>query len=126
MKQEEPEAWRTEGGNKRKKRPPALRPSRRLLPLLRQNQHPSLSLLQCDGRGWSTLKHSPLAKKIARDNKVDLSHVQGTGPGGRVVRKDVEAAFSSGQRHQRSAVRNPRLLLFLLLHLFRVKMRLYN
>jgi pyruvate dehydrogenase E2 component (dihydrolipoamide acetyltransferase) len=42
------------------------------------------------------VKASPLAKKIARDNKVDLSRVQGTGPGGRVVRKDVEAALSAG------------------------------
>jgi pyruvate dehydrogenase E2 component (dihydrolipoyllysine-residue acetyltransferase) len=42
------------------------------------------------------IKASPLAKKIARDNKVDLSHVQGTGPGGRVVRKDVEAALAGG------------------------------
>lgn len=43
------------------------------------------------------VKASPLAKKVARDNKVDLSRVQGTGPGGRVVRKDVEAALSGGQ-----------------------------
>ena len=43
------------------------------------------------------IKASPLAKKVARDNKVDLSRVQGSGPGGRVVRKDVEAALSSGQ-----------------------------
>jgi len=43
------------------------------------------------------VKASPLAKKIARDNKVDLARLQGTGPGGRVVRKDVEAALSSGQ-----------------------------
>ena len=43
------------------------------------------------------VKASPLAKKIARDNKVDLARVEGTGPGGRVVRKDVEAALSSGQ-----------------------------
>jgi pyruvate dehydrogenase E2 component (dihydrolipoamide acetyltransferase) len=43
------------------------------------------------------VKASPLAKKIARDNNVDLSHVQGTGPGGRVVRKDVEVALASGQ-----------------------------
>jgi pyruvate dehydrogenase E2 component (dihydrolipoamide acetyltransferase) len=42
------------------------------------------------------VKASPLAKKIARDNKIDLSRLQGTGPGGRVVRKDVEAALSSG------------------------------
>ncbi|RPI94593.1 MAG: 2-oxo acid dehydrogenase subunit E2 [Chloroflexi bacterium] len=44
-----------------------------------------------------SVKASPLAKKIARDNKVDLARLQGTGPGGRVVRKDVEAALSSGQ-----------------------------
>jgi pyruvate dehydrogenase E2 component (dihydrolipoamide acetyltransferase) len=43
------------------------------------------------------VKASPLAKKIARDNNLDLAQVQGTGPGGRVVRKDVEAALSSGQ-----------------------------
>src|SRR5215211_5222572 len=43
------------------------------------------------------VKASPLAKKVARDNKVDLAHVQGTGPGGRVVRKDVEAALAGGQ-----------------------------
>ena len=42
------------------------------------------------------IKASPLAKKIARDKNVDLTNVQGTGPGGRVVRKDVEAALSSG------------------------------
>jgi pyruvate dehydrogenase E2 component (dihydrolipoamide acetyltransferase) len=42
------------------------------------------------------VKASPLAKKIARDKNVNLASVQGTGPGGRVVRKDVEAALSSG------------------------------
>ena len=43
------------------------------------------------------VKASPLAKKIARDKNVDLANIQGTGPGGRVVKKDVEAALSSGQ-----------------------------
>ncbi len=42
------------------------------------------------------IKASPLAKKIARDQKVDLSKVQGTGPGGRIVRKDIETALASG------------------------------
>ena len=41
------------------------------------------------------VKASPLAKKIARDQKVDLSNVKGTGPGGRIVRKDIEAALAS-------------------------------
>jgi pyruvate dehydrogenase E2 component (dihydrolipoamide acetyltransferase) len=43
------------------------------------------------------IKASPLAKKIARDKNLDLARVQGTGPGGRVVRKDVEAALAGGQ-----------------------------
>jgi pyruvate dehydrogenase E2 component (dihydrolipoamide acetyltransferase) len=42
------------------------------------------------------IKASPLAKKIARDNNLDLSRLEGTGPGGRVVRKDVEAALEKG------------------------------
>ncbi len=50
-----------------------------------------------DGQQEGPVKASPLAKKIARDNNLDLSRLQGTGPGGRVVRKDVEAALSSGQ-----------------------------
>lgn len=43
----------------------------------------------------STLKASPLAKKIARDRGVDLGAVVGTGPGGRIVRRDIEAVLSN-------------------------------
>jgi len=43
------------------------------------------------------VKASPLAKKVARDKNVDLSKISGTGPGGRIVRRDVEAAAASGQ-----------------------------
>jgi pyruvate dehydrogenase E2 component (dihydrolipoamide acetyltransferase) len=35
---------------------------------------------------------SPLARKIAAERGVDLATVEGTGPSGRIVRKDVEAA----------------------------------
>jgi pyruvate dehydrogenase E2 component (dihydrolipoamide acetyltransferase) len=44
----------------------------------------------------SLIKASPLAKKVARDGKVDLSKIKGSGPGGRIVRRDVEAAVNSG------------------------------
>ena len=55
------------------------------------------------------VKASPLAMKIAKDNNVNLASVQGTGPGGRVVRKDVEAALSSSQTFnvQRSTPSTP-------------------
>ena len=42
------------------------------------------------------VKASPLARKVAKDNGVNLAAVQGSGPGGRVVRKDVEAALAGG------------------------------
>ena len=39
----------------------------------------------------SRVKASPLAKRIAKDAGVDLKLVQGSGPGGRVIKRDVEA-----------------------------------
>jgi len=47
-----------------------------------------------------SVKASPLAKKIARDRNVDLGQVKGTGPGGRIVRRDIESVIS----HQSSVV----------------------
>jgi pyruvate dehydrogenase E2 component (dihydrolipoamide acetyltransferase) len=41
------------------------------------------------------VKASPLAKKIALDRSVDLSRIKGSGPGGRIVRRDIEAALAS-------------------------------
>ena len=38
------------------------------------------------------VKASPLAKKIAAQSGVDLRVIEGSGPGGRIVRRDVEAA----------------------------------
>lgn len=38
------------------------------------------------------IKASPLAKKIAKELGVDIASLSGTGPGGRIVEKDVKAA----------------------------------
>ncbi|MFZ4763659.1 MAG: pyruvate dehydrogenase complex dihydrolipoamide acetyltransferase [Roseimicrobium sp.] len=42
------------------------------------------------------VKASPLARKVAAERGVDLSRLQGTGPGGRIVRVDVETAPVGG------------------------------
>ncbi|WP_425393945.1 pyruvate dehydrogenase complex dihydrolipoamide acetyltransferase [Brucella intermedia] len=39
---------------------------------------------------------SPLARRIAKETGVDIAAVKGTGPHGRVVQRDVEAALASG------------------------------
>jgi pyruvate dehydrogenase E2 component (dihydrolipoamide acetyltransferase) len=45
-----------------------------------------------DGR----VKASPVAKRMARELGVDLASVSGSGPGGRIVKSDVEAAAEGG------------------------------
>jgi pyruvate dehydrogenase E2 component (dihydrolipoamide acetyltransferase) len=40
-----------------------------------------------DGR----IKASPLARNIAADKGIDLKHIRGTGPGGRITKSDVES-----------------------------------
>jgi pyruvate dehydrogenase E2 component (dihydrolipoamide acetyltransferase) len=46
---------------------------------------------------------SPLAKRIAAAAGVDLTTVTGTGPGGRIVKSDVEAAQATGPRPKPAA-----------------------
>ena len=55
----------------------------------------TISTTSADG---SRVKASPLAKKIALERGVDLSGVQGTGPGGRIVAADVPATASAQAR----------------------------
>jgi pyruvate dehydrogenase E2 component (dihydrolipoamide acetyltransferase) len=38
------------------------------------------------------IKASPVARRVAKENDVDLSTLSGSGPGGRIVKADVEAA----------------------------------
>jgi len=44
------------------------------------------------------VKASPLARKIAKDRSIPLKAIAGTGPGGRVVKRDVEAFTAAGPR----------------------------
>ena len=42
------------------------------------------------------MKASPIARRMARDLGVELSALEGSGPGGRIVKADVEAAAQNG------------------------------
>jgi pyruvate dehydrogenase E2 component (dihydrolipoamide acetyltransferase) len=44
----------------------------------------------------SRIKASPLARKIAKEKGVDLARVTGSGPGGRIVKKDIDNAPAGG------------------------------
>uniref|UniRef100_A0ACD5XNV5 Uncharacterized protein n=1 Tax=Avena sativa TaxID=4498 RepID=A0ACD5XNV5_AVESA len=49
-------------------------------------------------QGGARVVASPYAKKLAKDLSVDLFSVTGSGPGGRVVAKDVEAAAAAPKK----------------------------
>ncbi|MCY1015217.1 pyruvate dehydrogenase complex dihydrolipoamide acetyltransferase [Pyxidicoccus sp. MSG2] len=46
--------------------------------------------------GGRRLRASPLAKKIARERGLDIHQVQGSGPSGRIVKRDIEEALAKG------------------------------
>ena len=58
------------------------------------------------------LKSSPLARKLADDHGIDLAAVAGTGPDGRIVKKDIEARIGAPSSEtgevptHRGAIRN--------------------
>jgi len=62
------------------------------------------------------VRSSPLARKVAAEGRVDLARVKGTGPGGRVIRRDVEdflarggAAVAAANGHARAAREDRRI-----------------
>jgi pyruvate dehydrogenase E2 component (dihydrolipoamide acetyltransferase) len=86
------------------RRPPAPQPAAAALPAMETYQSvpattnvvplspvPAAGAPPSGGR----IKASPLARKVAAQSGLDLGQVQGSGPGGRIVRRDVEAALSA-------------------------------
>jgi pyruvate dehydrogenase E2 component (dihydrolipoamide acetyltransferase) len=48
------------------------------------------------GTGGDRVFSSPLARRLAKDAGIELGRIQGTGPHGRVIARDVEAAKAGG------------------------------
>jgi pyruvate dehydrogenase E2 component (dihydrolipoamide acetyltransferase) len=50
------------------------------------------------------VRSSPLARRLASDRGLDISGLQGSGPGGRIIKRDIEAAASAPSAVGRPAV----------------------
>jgi pyruvate dehydrogenase E2 component (dihydrolipoamide acetyltransferase) len=59
-------------------------------------QPPAESLSPSREEGRDRIKASPLARRLAQAQNIDLSTLRGSGPGGRIVRADVDAAAGKG------------------------------
>ncbi|NJO23427.1 MAG: pyruvate dehydrogenase complex dihydrolipoamide acetyltransferase [Sphingomonadales bacterium] len=49
-----------------------------------------------NGHAEARVFASPLARRLAKDGKLDLARMEGSGPHGRIVKRDVEAALKGG------------------------------
>lgn len=61
-----------------------------------------------DSGNGGQARSSPLARRLASEQGLDISGVQGTGPGGRIIKRDIEAAGAAGgsvSRQPQTAVR---------------------
>ncbi|GHG73855.1 pyruvate dehydrogenase complex dihydrolipoamide acetyltransferase [Comamonas sp. JC664] len=65
---------------------------------------PSAKPAQAGGR---RLRASPVAKRIAREKGLDLTQVSGSGPSGRVVKRDIEEALAKGPAAAPAAKKAP-------------------
>ena len=57
---------------------------------------PAASAPPAVASGNGRIKASPVARRLAEEVGLDLAAVAGSGPGGRIVKRDIEAALASG------------------------------
>jgi pyruvate dehydrogenase E2 component (dihydrolipoamide acetyltransferase) len=76
---------------------PSPKPEPEPAPAPREPRRPTLVRREApEPRSVERVKASPLARRIAAEKGVDLAAIAGSGPGGRIVEKDVEAAARAG------------------------------
>ncbi|MED6187444.1 hypothetical protein PIB30_076500 [Stylosanthes scabra] len=71
---------------------------------------PALASTHPASEGGKRVVASPYAKKLAKELKVELGRIVGTGPLGRIVAKDVEAFAASGAAAAAPAAATPALV----------------
>ncbi len=69
------------------------------LPEPATEQAPHADGVRTDAADHDSAKSSPLARRLASEGGLDLRAVRGSGPGGRIIKRDIEAAIKSGGAH---------------------------
>ncbi|MEA2143473.1 MAG: hypothetical protein QOI64_1903 [Solirubrobacteraceae bacterium] len=89
-------AQAAEGGNDEAPAAPAATAARDEAPAEEADRAPEPERAPEPGGNGGRPKASPVARRLAREQGVDLSGLEGSGPGGRIVKADVEAAAAGG------------------------------
>lgn len=90
-------------------KPAAAAPAASAAPVAQATKAPEGPVMPAKGKAVAggDAKASPLAKRIAKENTIDLSRVSGTGPHGRIVKADVEEALLRGGAGGGKVTRHP-------------------
>lgn len=72
--------------------------------IIEQDIREAINVLEASVVKVSNPKASPLAKRMAAEKGVDLALVSGTGPGGRIVQADIEAAAADSNQTTKNVV----------------------
>ena len=59
-------------------------------PLQEKNEEKSIKTIEADTKSEEKVKISPVAKKLAIENKIDFTKIKGSGPNGRIVLEDIQ------------------------------------
>jgi pyruvate dehydrogenase E2 component (dihydrolipoamide acetyltransferase) len=86
---EKAEAEAEEGGEEQPEEP---EPEEKQTETATKEREPEPEPAPSGGNGDGRIKASPVARRMARDLGVELARLEGSGPGGRIVKADVEAA----------------------------------
>ncbi len=73
--------------------PAAPTPARTPTPFVPPPLRPHVTRTEGNGAGAGRILASPLARRLARDAGLDLAAFRGTGPHGRIVKRDIEEAL---------------------------------
>ena len=81
---------------------PAKKEEKKETPASVQHSSSTPQVLIQPTQGDGKVKASPLAKRLAKENNINLGSVQGSGPQGRVIKRDIESAMSGKMSVTRS------------------------
>ena len=88
----------TEGRSYDYQRPDAVEDAQKPNQTGNQNSETQASQTENQSAGNGRLIVSPIAARMASENNINLKSISGSGPGGRIIKRDIETAMQSGQQ----------------------------
>ena len=76
----------------------AARTKRKEAPLTELTRVETGITAEAEAKKGGPVRVSPVARKMAREHMIDITQIKGTGPGGRIVRADIEKAIEEQKK----------------------------